>query len=277
MSITITIDGEGLSLKKETTLQKAGQIIAFLGLEEGSLGAAPPGGTSHNNPASLIPSSTSSTSDMISEAKAKTNAQKITVLGKYLSDKDGSDGFLIKEILLQLRKIGEEPGNFTRDLKNAVSLQYIYVTDAKEGKYSISIKGVNAIQNKFADEPRKLSAKGRGGFKKAIPPRDEVNSLPMVTTLSGYPDFHPLPTKADSILWALAYADSQKIEELTPKEVEVITNKLRNVIAQKDFSAFNKRNIKPGYVAQTDGKFKIQQKGLDYLKSLGLKGKHDKE
>lgn len=276
MSITITIDGEGLSLKKETTLQKAGQIIAFLGLEEGSLGTVPSGETSHK-PASLIPSPIFSPIDMISEAKAKTNAQKITVLGKYLSDKDGPDGFLIKEILLQLRKIGEEPGNFTRDLKNAVSLQYIYVIDAKEGKYGISAKGATAIQNKFADEPRKPSVKGRGGFKKAIPVRAEVTSLQMVSTLSGYPDFHTLPTKADSILWVLAYADGQKIADLTPKEVEEITDKLCNKLEQKAFSAHNKRNIKSGYVAQTDGKFKIQQKGLDHLKSLSTKGKHDKE
>lgn len=276
MSVTITIDGEGLSLKKETTLQKAGQIIAFLGLEEGSIGAVASGGTSRNS-TSLIPSSSSSPRDMINEAKAKTNAQKITVLGKYLSDKDGPDGFLIKEILLQLRKIGEEPGNFTRDLKYAVSLQYIYVIDSKEGKYGISDKGINAIQNKFADEPRKPSAKGKGGFKKAIPPRTEVTSLEMVSTLSGYPDFHTLPTKADSILWVLAYADGQKIADLTPKEVEVITDKLRNKLEQKAFSAHNKRNIKSGYVAQTDGKFKIQQKGFDRLKGLTTKEAHGKE
>lgn len=275
MTINVTIEGEGLSLKKETSLQKAGQIIAFLGSEEGSIGVVP--GTQPHSPTSLMTSSATSPNDLINEAKAKTNAQKMTVLGKYLSEKDGTDGFLIKEILLQLRKMGDEPGNFTRDLKKAVNdLQYIYEIDLKAGKYGVSEKGLNAIQNKFADEVRRPSTKGRGGFKKAIPPRPEVVSLPIVSTLSGYPDFHPLPTKADSILWVLAYADSQKITDLTPKEVEIITDKLHNKIAQNAFSPFNKRNIKAGYVAQTDGKFKIQQKGLDRLKALTVKETHVK-
>lgn len=274
MSVFITIEGDGLSLKKQTTLQKAGQIIAFLGLEEGSIDDE---SAVHSVPghASLITPPSVSLNDLINESKAKTSAQKITVLGKYLSEKDKTDGFLIKEVLLQLRKMGEEPGNFTRDLKKAVDLQYIY-EDPKTGKYGVSAKGLRAIEGKFADEPRRTSVKGRGGFKKAIPPRQEVVSLPFVSTLDGYPDFHQLPTKADSILWVLVYADSQNIEDLTPKEVEVITDKLRKKIAQNAFSPFNKRNMKEGYVAQTDGKFKIQQKGIDRLKAL-TKQAHVKE
>lgn len=276
MTVIITIEGDGLSLKKQTSLQKAGHIIAFLGLGEGLVPDASSDQIGHN-PASLISPQVISTRDLINESKAKTNAQKITVLGKYLSEKDGTGEFLIKDILYELRKMGEEPGNFTRDLKKAISLKYIYPVPSKKDKYGVSERGLSGIQNKFSDEIRKPSIKRRGGFKKAIPPRKEVVSLSIVTTLEGYPNFHPLPTKADVILWVLAYADSQKIEDLTPKEVEVITDKLRNVIEQKDFSAFNKRNIKLGYVAQVDGKFKIQQKGLDFLKTLTTKEKHDKE
>lgn len=275
MTVKITIDGEGLSLKKETTLQKAGQIITFLGREEDSIN--PVNQQDSIQPTSLISSPTSSPKELIIESKAKTSAQKITVLGKYLSEKDGVDEFLIKEVLLQLRKMGDEPGNFTRDLKTAVSLQYIYEIDNKEGKYGVSEKGKAEIQNKFSGETRRVGVKRTGGFKKAIPPRGEVTSLEIVATLEGYPNFHGLPTKADSILWVMAYADSQKIQELTPKEVEVITDKLKNIIPQNAFSAHNKRNIKGGYVSQADSRFKIQQKGLDYLKSLTTKGKHDKE
>ena len=244
-------------------------------MEEGSIGYVNKQGSIQST--SLISSPTSSPKELIIESKAKTSAQKIAVLGRYLSEKDEAEGFLIKEVLLQLRKMGDEPGNFTRDLKTAVSLQYIYEIDNKEGKYCVSEKGKEEIQNKFSGETRRAGTKRSGGFKKAILPKKEVISLATVATLDGYPNFHGLPTKADSILWVLAYADSQKIDELTPKEIELITDKLRNKIPQSAFSAHNKRNIKAGYVSQTDSRFKIQQKGFDYLKGVTPKEAHDKK
>ncbi len=274
MSVRITIKGDGLSLEKQTSLKKAGQIITFLGLEEGDTTTE----QVPSSPKALVVSLGSSPKVAIHEAKAKTNAQKITVLANYLSEKDGQEGVLVKEILLQLRKIGEEPGNFTRDLGTAESLRYLYPLDAKKTIYGVTDKGKGAILNKFVEEtPNKTSRKDKRGFKKAIPPRQEVLSLPIVANLEGYSGFHDLPTKADSILWVLAYADSNNIEELTPREVEMITDKLRKKIPQKDFSAHNKKNMKLGYVALTDGKYKLQQKGIDHLKSLSTKQLNDKE
>ncbi|MDO8487655.1 MAG: hypothetical protein Q7S45_05150 [Candidatus Curtissbacteria bacterium] len=267
MTITITIEGDGLSLKKETNLQKAGQIIAFLGLAENSSEA----GTRLD----LVPSTVLSSplalspAELVIESKAKTNAQKIAVLGSYLLEKDGRDDFLTKEVLLLLRKIGEEPHNFARDLRTAESSQYVYPIDTKKGKYGVGQKGKQAIQNKFSDKIRATArTKRTGGVRKATPPRTEVLSLSIVSSLEGYPDFHVLPSKADAILWVLAYADEQKIEELTPREVEALTDKLRNKIEQKAFSAHNKRNIKLSYVSQTGNRFKLQQKGSDHLKKL---------
>lgn len=275
MTVVVTIKGDGLSLEKQTTLQKAGQIITFLGIEEdGSIipGRAP------SSPKALVPSSIVSPKDAIQDAKAKTNAQKITVLVNYLYEKEEQDGILVKEILLQLRKIGEEPANFKRDLGTAESLHYLYPIDTKKSMYGITDKGKEAILNQFADEiSPKTQRKSKGVFKKAIPPRQDVLSLPLVTNLEGYPDFHSLPTKSDSILWTLAYADSKNIESLTPREIEVITDRLKNKISQNAFSAFNKKNFKLGYVALTDGKFKLQQKGIDHLKSLSEKQMHVKE
>ncbi len=277
MTVKISIDGEGLTFKKDIGVQKAGQIIAFLGADESS--APIERGPLLTTTSKILPQIEQSPKDLIIQANAKTNAQKITVLGSYLLDKDGNDDFLIKEVQLQMRKLGEEPGNFNRDLKAAMSLQYIYqLPPKKDGKYGITDAGREAIQNQFSEEVKikPKSHKKHGGFKQSIPPRDEVTTLAIVSDMEGYPNFHKLPTKADSILWVMAYCDAQKIESLTPKEVEFLTDKLRSKIPQNAFSPHNKRNIKEGYVSQTDGKFKLQQKGFDHLKALLLPASNEK-
>lgn len=279
MAVTITIDGEGLSLKRETNLQKAGQIISFLGLDD----SIPTAGTNTDQILTPIPmlgaTSTSSLKDLITESKAKTNAQKITVVGSYSSDKDGQEGFLIKDVQFHLKKMGETPGNFTRDLKSATALKYVVEINSKEGRYMVTDRGKEAIQDRFTNEvkPKSPGKKSGGTFQKAIPPRDEVTSLSIVTNLEGYPDFHDLPTKADSILWVLAYGASKGVESLTPREVEFLSDRLLKKVEQKDFSAHNKRNRESSYVAFTDGKFKLQQKGIDYLIKVNEKKSEVKE
>lgn len=261
MTIKVTIKGEGLSLEKKTSMQKAGQIITFLGTEEDG---GQPALLDRN---SLTPSD--SPKEAINESKAKTNAQKITVLVNYLSQKDRQEDVLIKELLLHLTKMGEKPGNFARDLRTAESFGYIYPSDVKKTMFRITVKGKGAISNQFSGEVAvKTRGKKKGIYKKAVPPRKEVVSLSIVAELEGYPGFHDLPAKADCILWVLAYADTHNIEELTPKEVELITDKLKKKLAQRDFSAHNKRNIKNSYVSLTNGKFKLQKKGIDHLKEI---------
>lgn len=266
MSVTIIIQGDGLSFKKDINSQKAGQIIAFLGAAEEV--AVDDLSLSASN-TKLIPETFQSPSALINESEAKTNAEKITVIGNHLQTKDGQEGFLATEVLLQLRKIGEKPGNFSRDIATAASLQYIFPVDVKEGRYGISDKGLRAIENKFSETPRKkVKSKNTGGLKKAMPPREEVLSLPIVATLDGYKDLHSIKTMSDSILWILAYADKHGIESLTPREVEALSDKLRKKIEQSGFSAHNQRNMKSGYVSRTGNLFKLQEKGFGHLKEM---------
>jgi hypothetical protein len=275
MAIKVTISGDGLSFEKETNLQKAGQIVAFLGREEGDIEYKP------TTPIGVLPNTSItglSIKDQISQSKAKTNAEIITVVGKYLEESNKSEEFLRKEVLLQLRKNGEVPSNFTRDLKTAIALQYIYGR-GKEGVYGVTEKGKQAIINQFKDAVQTRVKVGKnGGSKTANPPRDAVTALTIVGEMSGYPNFHKLKTRADKILWILAYADQMQISELTPREVEFISDKLKFVIISKDFAAHNKRNIKETYVAVGKGTFKIQQNGLNHLKSLlSIENEHKQE
>lgn len=269
MSVIITIDGDGLSLKKEISMQKAGHIITFLGLEEGTpISNAAPESPSPVELPRLGGQVTSSPRELLTEANAKTNAQKITVLINYKETQDQHEGVLSKEILMMLRKMGEEPGNFKRDVRTAEALKYIYSIPGKKDMYGATDTGRIAISKQFADEVT-AKPKSRGGvFRKAIPPREEVTSLSLSTSLEGYPPFGNLPTKGDCILWILAYADSKGIESLTAREVEHISDKLRIKIAQNVFSGHNKKNMKENYVSWTDGKFKLQMKGMDHLKAL---------
>ena len=270
MTVKITINGDGLSLERETNLQKAGQIITFLGLDDNT--SATSGTAQVPTPIGVLSSQHGSLKEAINESKAKTNAQKIAVIVNYFLGKEGAEGVLVKEILLQLTKMGERPGNFARDMRTTGDSGYIYSTDPKKTVYGITEKGKEAILNQFSEEVViKPKSKKKGVFKKAVLPRDEVNSLTIITDMEGYPGFHSLPTKADCILWVLAYADSKDIEDLTPREVELITDKLKKKIPQKDFSAHNKKNVKSSFVSSTDGKYKLQQKGIDHLKGLDVK------
>ncbi len=267
MAIKVTISGEGLSFEKETTLQKAGQIVAFLGREEGDIEYKP--ATSLE----MLPKEAtvhSSIKDQIVQSKAKTNAEIITVVGKCLEDSNGSDEFMSKEVLLQLRKNGDAPGNFTRDLNTAMELQYIY-SKGKEGVYGVTEKGKLAIINQFKDSTKtKINIGKKSGSKIAKPPRAIVTALTIVGEMKGYPNFHELKTQADKILWILAFVDQTQISELTPREVEFISSKLKSIIISKQFAAHNKRNIKESYVAVGKGTFSLQQKGIAHLKSLVL-------
>jgi len=269
MTVKILIEGDGLTFNKDITFKKAGQIITFLGSDESI--APVEQGQVVLPPAKMLPAEDQTPMDLILQSKAKTNAQKITVLGSYLSDKDRSEHFFVKDVQQELKKLGEEPTNFGRDLKSAETMKYIYQLEPKnEGRYGVTVAGRNAINTQFSGEMRNktVSKKRSSGTKKSIPLRTEITSFSISSEMEGYPNFHKLPTKADSILWVLAYADNQNVDGLTPKEVEHLTEKLKMKIPQNNFSAHNKKNFTEGYVAQTNGVFKLQHKGMDHLKTL---------
>lgn len=264
MSVKITINGEGLFLEKETTLQKAGQIISFLGHDQEQVTQIKVA----NGP-SLIGPQRSQAKDAILNANAKTYHQKITTLGKYIQEQNGQIDFSPQEIRIFLQKMGDEPKNFVRDFNKAVDLSYVVSIDGSKEKYQLTDKGYEAIESRFAGEALPKSNSSKKTVSKGI--RTEINDLTLVGSMEGYPDYHDTLTKADKILWLLQYVSLNNIKALTPVEVDFLSSKLQERVDQKGFTALNGRNIKKSYVISGKQGFEIQKKGIDYLLSLNKK------
>lgn len=265
--VKIQISGDVNIPEREITLEQAGQIIVFLGRSNGdtTLFAQP---VSDSSKPSLVQSSpivvSTSAYNVIQESNAKTSAQKITAVVYFLSQ--GGSSVSLSDVLFQLKKMGEVPGNFSRDVKAAVDLQYILRTDSKKNLFTITNRGQRAVESRFLNEPNETKSKARGGtFKKSTPPRGEVSKLVIVGTLEGFPEFNGL-VKSDAILWTILYAFKNGIEDgLTSKEVELITSRLQNLVSVRDFHSLNKKNRNNGYLAVAGDKFQIQKKGIDHL------------
>jgi len=258
--VKITIEGEGLSLTKYTSLQKAGQIISFLGMEQQQVSEQ----QVHNvSPALLV--SSRQPKDFISDSGAKTYPQKIVALGKYFKDELGRETFSSQELRNLFKKIGDEPRNFSRDFKEALERQYVNCVDQSNDQYELTDKGDEEFQEGFSHKATKRSNSKKVSASKGV--REEVKNLQILGSMDELPDYHDLSAKADKILWLLHYADTNNIKGLTPAEVDFLSTELRDRVKTNDFAAHNTRNIKKSFVTKTSEGFLIQKKGLDHLKN----------
>src|SRR5215831_5614520 len=145
MTVQITIKGDNLNYSGETSLLKAGQILAFLGSEQSASSYAPEprvGSLTMGSPSA-------SPRQLIVESNAKSNPQKIAVIGKYLKDR-GQNEFSRAEVLDQFRRAGEStPKNIGRDLQDAVRSGYICESDTQKNEYYLTRPGEEALESRF--------------------------------------------------------------------------------------------------------------------------------
>lgn len=270
MAIKITVQGENLSFSCETTVVKAAQVIAFLGSESTDE-------IMDKNPVLVEPSSLLSTNraahnksprESIIESGAKTNPQKIATLANYLLQLFNNESFTTAEIRQLFDRAGEPtPKNFSRDLKEAVRLGFIYESAEETGKYLLSDKGRDSVNAGFFEA--EISSK-RKRLKKSKTTqkfiREEIKQLIVEPNVEGWISFRNLTTKSKKIIWLLAYSDKNNINELSSSEVSYLADKLRETISTKDFHALTKESIKKGYITLVNGgKYKIRQAGLNQL------------
>src|ERR1700687_1361114 len=125
MSGKITIEGDGLSFSSDVEIVKAAQIIAFVKVESS------PERERHISLLGNAVSTAASTPGLaLTQSRAKTNAQKIAVLGRYICERDQQSTFSAKEVQEVMKKAGVPlPRNFARDIKDAVRANYIYEND----------------------------------------------------------------------------------------------------------------------------------------------------
>ncbi|MCX6732449.1 MAG: hypothetical protein NTV98_02820 [Candidatus Roizmanbacteria bacterium] len=271
MSVNINIEGDGLTYAGVTNIFKASQVIAFLNSQEANAQIQTGIVTSTNALSQGQTYANKSPRDVILESNAKHNSQKILVFADYNNKTKNKDTFKPVEIRLLFKKAGfTEPKNFSRDWKEAVKAGYIYEDHVKNDEFVISDRGLTLIADHFASEEKSNSKKATN--KRKSTPKvitEEVKRLDISTSFNDYPKFYDLATKANKILWILAYADAKGIPELTTADIEYLADKLRDKIPTGGFTALSEYIFKKSYITKTvEGKIKIQHDGLEYLKSL---------
>lgn len=277
--LIITIKGDGLNLERQINMHQAGQIISFLSLQKTSISedSSNDGEGELNKERPALPQKETTPLEEIENSNASTYPEKITVIGNFIAKNNAQECFSVDEVRAVLRRLGQYPSKFSRELTTAVSLGYIYEDTTKSG-YIITEKGKKAIVGQFQASSKNAIPKVKKGKRKSprkktvrLVIRPEVENLALKTELAGYRGYHELKTKSDKILWILKYAETNDILSLNPKEIEIISTRLKDRITQSGFSAINTRNVKNSFVASVGSDFQLQKKGEDYLKDYKIK------
>lgn len=265
MEIKISIIGGGLQYEGSTTITKAAQVIAFLNAKENNLidnNMLP-----EKSPADYMLTETApkvSPRQMIIETNSKTNAEKITAFIYYLKKYQNKSSLGVQEIKSLFGKAGETmPQNFSRDLKDAVRLNYVY--EINDGNYELTEFGGEAVEKHFVLEDVKKIERKRSKSKISTEVRTEIAKLELGSVEEGFPVFHDL-NKGQQILWVCVVVDQKyKIVELSTREIVYLVDHLKGNITTGTFTALNETNIKKGYLKIAGDNFKVTQVGINKI------------
>lgn len=271
MSVNINIEGEGLTYKGSTSILKASQVIAFLSADQEANRDIVP------HPSSLLaPISFSSKSprEVLIETKANTNSQKILVFAKYYCDQEKVEDFQPSLLKSLFKRSGEpEPKNYSRDVREAVRLGYIYEAE-NIGQFQITDFGRSLLEQGFPSAPKSSpTKKTQKNNRQSSPAKNvspEVISLEVMPKIDSGDSYHDLSTKSDKILWILYFAYKNNIQELTTAEIEHIADRLRDNIPTKSISALTEASLKKAYLTRANsGKLKILHDGINFIEKSG--------
>lgn len=271
MAVSVKIQGDGLDFNYTTNVRKAGQIITFLGTDESNEEAVSPQATIVHS-TELLPVSIKNKTprQVLIESKAKTNPQKIVVLGHYYSVLHNTETFPVSELRMLFGKIGESvPKNLLRDLKVAARDSYIY--EVNPGEYLVTENAKELIQKGFSDIELTKRASTRVTNKKGINKKiisEDVKKLEVMNTFEGLPNYWDANlNKGERILWLLMFAEKNNISLLSTADIEYMASCLRDDIPTKSFTALTGKIFKDGYITKSGDRYKILQPGIDYLAS----------
>ncbi len=161
--VVVTLSG-AISLTKKISYKKGAEIALFLAEDEGSL---PEGNNKGSSGRSDVPKMGSSAIEVIKASNAKTFPQQIVALACYVTERNKNELFDPKEIQLLLRRMGNPPQNFGRDLMKAADV-FGYLTKEGPGQYLVTETGKEMVANKFEGASEGASRKRpRGKNKKS--------------------------------------------------------------------------------------------------------------
>ena len=274
MAVKITIEGGGLKFETETTLQKAAQVIAFLDLDhvdmlKGSIGPEVQprlGGT---------PSTGRTPRQIIDQASAKSNAQKIAAVGLYFKER-GQNVFARSEIAEQFRRAGEQiPKNMGRDLKDSVRSGFICESEGQRDEYYLTNDAENLITQGFTSNGTLTTPKGRTSKPKARksatstqePTNQNLMQITFTPVVKGLPNYWATK-KGDRVLWILQVAKNNSVSLMDTKDIEYAGKQLDDHIPGGNVNSLTEAQRKKGYLNKQGNQYKLLGPGITYLAML---------
>lgn len=274
MAVRVQLVGDGLNYDTEATLVQAAKIIGFLNTDE-VLTEAPmrPAITSgFINESQMV--QVSSPREAILSTGAKTNAQKILVLGAYIAQRDNTNEFASGELKTLFIKAGEPaPRNLSRDIRDAVKASYITESFDTSDSFIVTNTGYSALQESFASETGRKPARSRkknssGSRSQKAPEMPEwLDGLSIDDQMNGFPSYRQMKTRSDKVLWIAQWASQNAHDRINSADINVIANKLADHIPRNQIPAAYATHLTKGYVSKTADGYKVLYAGTEYLKS----------
>ncbi len=278
MSVKVTLQGDGLNYETDASVVQAAKIIGFLNTQETLTSVYPATSSPSLKQNNFLDENksrqTSSPREAIIESGAKTNVQKIVVLGSYIIDRDDTDEFGSSELRALFLKAGEPaPRNLARDMRDAVRSGYITSSLDKSDAYIVTNTGEKAISDGFAastSQPRR-KRKISNSSNSSTKIRTEPEWLKMITVsdqLENFPSYRKMTTRSQKVLWILQWGKANDKERLNGAEIIAIANKLGNNIPSKQIAAAFSPYLSKSYVSKNSDGYEILYDGSEYLKSV---------
>ncbi len=275
MSVQVTLNGDGLNYESEATLIQAAKIIGFLNTDEliNDQGAQ----SQRTNAGNLLlddepQKQLSSPREAILDSGAKTNAQKIVILGQYIADRDGSDEFSPSELKTLFVKAGEPaPRNLARDMRDAVRAGYVTESLDTTGAYVVTNTGRKAIADGFkgaSKSSRPKSSNGKSSAKARKTP-EWLTTVEVSDQLEGYPGYRLMKTRSDKVLWILQWASEHDRKQLSGLEVELVAEQLADSVPNKQVASAVMPHLSKSRVSKNAEGYRILHDGTQYLTQLG--------
>lgn len=274
MAVRVQLTGDGLNYDTEATLVQAAKIIGFLNTEE-VLPDAPTRATATggfiDEP---IVMQVSSPREAILSSGAKTNAQKILVLGAYIAQRDNTDVFASSELKTLFVKAGEPaPRNLSRDIRDAVKAGYITESFDTSDSFIVTNTGYSALQRGFTSESthikhgrtRKRSTIGKPQKTSETP--EWLEGVAIDDQMNGFPSYRQMKTRSDKVLWIAQWAAQHNRDRVNSADVSAIANKLADHIPRNQMAAAYSTHLTRGNVSKTSEGYKVLYTGTEYLKS----------
>lgn len=277
--VAILLEGGGLHFSENINRHQAAQIIAFLSQSVNPMpfrssfaSEEREEGATRQIPEMLEPLTPR---QYLLRTSAKTNPQKILVLGRYFEEFEKSKtencGFTLEDIRRLFERAKErKPAQLGRDLRAAIQNCWIDTCGDSNEQYLVLTEGLEALEADFkgigtpknGSSPRKSAAVSIGETVS-----EEVKNAQILPEMSGLPRYADQPSKALKALWILVAAHEVGISSLTPNEINFIALKKLADTPFSNVHHFLKQLKAEAYVYPQDNSYIPVAKGIDKIKN----------